>query len=200
MESIRTKEAILHRFSVLAKLFWAFLKVGSLTFGGGLAMLPLIQQEVVDKQKWISNEEIIDVFAISQSVPGVIAINSSIFIGNKVAKIPGAVAAAFGVILPAFLSILLILIALLRFQNNVYVEKALSGIRAASAGLILMTAIKLGQNILKNWWTWIIAIAALTAILIFNINAAWTVAGGGIAGYFTWLFERARAHEKGRNA
>lgn len=163
-------------------------------------MLPLIQEEVVEKQKWVSEEEIVDVFAISQSVPGVIAINSSIFIGNKVAKIPGAVAAAFGVILPAFLSIILILIALLRFQSNVYVEKALSGIRAASAGLILLAAVKLGKNILKNRFTWIIAIASLAAILIFNINAAWTVIGGGAAGYFGEVLKRARVREKGRKS
>ncbi len=190
----------MHKLSVLTRLFWAFFKVGSLTFGGGLAMLPLIQEEVVEKQKWVSEEEIVDVFAISQSVPGVIAINSSIFIGNKVAKIPGAVVAAFGVILPAFLSIILILIALLRFQSNVYVEKALSGIRAASAGLILLSAIKLGKNILKNRFTWIIAIAALVGILIFNINAAWTVIGGGAAGYFAEVLKRARVPEKGRES
>lgn len=160
-------------------------------------MLPLIQREVVEKQKWVSEEEIVDVFAISQSVPGVIAINSSIFIGNKVAKIPGAVAAALGVILPAFLSIILILIALTRFQNNIYVEKALSGIRAASAGLILLTAIKLGKNILKNKLTWIIAIGACVAILIFNINAAWTIVGGGLTGWLAEVLKRARAHQNG---
>jgi chromate transporter len=179
---------------VLVKLFWAFFKVGSLTFGGGLAMLPLIQQEVVEKQKWISQEEIVDVFAISQSVPGVIAINSAIFIGNKVAKIPGAVAAAFGVILPAFLSIVLILVALLRFQNNVYVEKALSGIRAASAGLILLAAIKLGKNILKNKLAWIIATASFAAILSLNMNAAWAVVGGGVVGYLAGVLKQARSH------
>ncbi len=161
-------------------------------------MLPLIQQEVVEKQKWVSEEEIVDVFAISQSVPGVIAINSSIFIGNKVAKVPGAVAAALGVILPAFLSIILILIALLRFQNNVYVEKVLSGIRAASAGLILLAAIKLAKNILKSKLAWIIAIASFTAILLFNMNAAWTVVGGGLVGYFANMLQRARAYENRR--
>lgn len=187
----------MQKLSVLAKLFWIFLKVGSLTFGGGLTMLPLIQREVVEKQKWVSEEDIVDVFAISQSVPGVIAINSSIFIGNKVAKIPGAVAAALGVILPAFLSIILILMALMRFQNNIYVEKALSGIRAASAGLILLAAVKLGKNILKNKLTWIIAIAACVAILLFNVNAAWTIVGGGLTGCFAEVLKRARAHQNG---
>ncbi|HBF38970.1 MAG TPA: chromate transporter [Firmicutes bacterium] len=185
----------MNRLRSLIKLFWIFFKVGSFTFGGGLTMLPLIQEEVVEKQKWVSEEEIVDIFAISQSVPGVIAINSSIFIGNKVAKIPGTIAAALGVILPAFLSIILILIALLHFQNNVYVERVLSGIRAASAGLILLSAIKLGKNILKDKLNWIIAIAAFTAICVFNINAAWAVIGGGLVGYFAYLLKRARAQK-----
>jgi len=174
----------------LAKLFWAFFKVGSFTFGGGYAMLPLIQKEVVEKQEWVTEEEIVDIFAISQSVPGVIAINSSIFIGNKVARIPGAIAAAFGVILPAFVSIILILVALLSFQNNIYVQKVLSGIRAASVGLIFLAAVKLGKLILKDKQGWIIALASFTVICMFNINAAWVVIGGGMIGYLTYLLKR----------
>jgi Chromate transport protein ChrA len=181
----------MNKLQILGKLFWAFLKVGSFTFGGGYAMLPLIQKEAVEKQKWVSEEEIVDVFAISQSVPGVISINSAIFIGNKVAKIPGAVAAALGTILPAFLSIIVILIALLSFQNNIYVQKALSGIRAASVGLIFLAAVSLGKTILKkNMLGWIIALVSFTVICLFNINAAWAVVGGGFIGYLVYALRR----------
>jgi chromate transporter len=180
-------------FRILLKLFWVFCKVGSFTFGGGYAMLPLIQKEVVDNLKWVEEEEIVDVFAISQSVPGVIAINSSIFIGNKVAGVPGAVAAALGMILPAFLSILLILLALLSFKDNLYVEKVMAGIRAASAGLILLAAIKLGKTILKNKLGWVIALASFAAIAGFNVNAAWAIVGGAVAGTAIYWSKRRNA-------
>lgn len=180
------------QFLVVKKLFWVFLKVGSFTFGGGYAMLPLIQKEVVDQQKWISEAEILDVFAISQSVPGVIAINSALFIGNKVAGVPGAVAAALGMILPAFVSILLILVFLLSMKGNIYVDKVFGGIRAASAGLIFLAALKLGKGILKNKLGWLIAAASFAAIALFNVNAVWSVVGGGLAGYFSYLALRGR--------
>jgi len=179
----------MNKLKILTQLFWVFFKVGSFTFGGGYAMLPLIQKEVVEKEKWVAEEEIVDIFAISQSVPGVIAINSSIFIGNKVAKIPGAIAAALGVILPAFVSIILILAVLLSFQNNIYVQKVLQGIRAASVGLIFLAAVKLGKSILKDKLGWIIALVSFGVICLFNINAAWVVIGGGMIGYLTYLLK-----------
>jgi chromate transporter len=183
------KEVAMNKLKILTQLFWVFFKVGSFTFGGGYAMLPLIQKEVVEKEKWVAEEEIVDIFAISQSVPGVIAINSSIFIGNKVAKIPGAIAAALGVILPAFVSIILILAVLLSFQNNIYVQKVLQGIRAASVGLIFLAAVKLGKSILKDKLGWIIALVSFGVICLFNINAAWVVIGGGMIGYLTYLLK-----------
>jgi chromate transporter len=173
----------------LAELFGIFFKVGSFTFGGGYAMLPLIQKEAVEKQQWVMEEEIVDIFAISQSVPGVIAINASLFIGNKVAGIPGAIAAALGMILPAFIAIILILMALLSFKNNIYLEKIFSGIRAASLGLIFLAAIQLGKTILKDKLGWFIALTSFAVISLFNINAAWAVVGGGIAGYLAYLLK-----------
>lgn len=172
----------------LIKLFWLFFKVGSFTFGGGYAMLPLIQREVVDNRHWVDEEEMVDILAISQSTPGVIGINAAIFIGNKVAAIPGAIAAAFGMILPAFISILLILIVLLRLKDNVYVGKVFSGIRAASAGLILLAAIKLGKSILKGRIEWIIALISFIIIVFFNVNAAWAVILGGVAGFMVYYW------------
>ncbi|MCX7709271.1 MAG: chromate transporter [Clostridia bacterium] len=182
------------KIKVLWDLFMIFLKIGGFTFGGGLAMLPLIQREVVDNRSWVAEEEIIDIFAISQSVPGVIAINTSIFVGNKVAGKSGAVAAAFGVILPAFVSIILVVTLLIGLQGNIYVEKVFAGIRAASAGLILLAAIKLGRNAVKGRLGYFIAIAAFLAITIWNIHAAWAIVFGGVAGYGLYLFNGGTKH------
>lgn len=174
----------------LWKMFLIFFKVGSFTFGGGLAMLPLIQKEVVDKEKWISEEEIVDVFAISQSLPGVIAINSAIFVGNKVYGFSGAIAAALGVILPAFLSIILVIVALTSIKDNPYVTKVFAGVKAASAALILLSAIKLGRSTIKDKIGLLIALASFSLIIILKVNAVWAIIMGGLIGYFAYLYSR----------
>ncbi|HEX7712602.1 MAG TPA: chromate transporter [Bacillota bacterium] len=170
----------------LWELFWAFLKIGSFTFGGGLAMLPLIHKEVVDNRKWLADKEMVDILAISQSVPGVIAINSAIFVGHRVKGVSGAVAAAIGVTLPAFLSIILILLVLTNLRQNPYVDKAFAGIRAASAALILLSGIKLGQSILKERSGYGIAIVSFIAIAVLNISAVWAIIFGGMAGFILY--------------
>jgi chromate transporter len=170
-------------WKLIAKLFWIFFKIGSFTFGGGYAMLPLIQQQVVERERWVEEAEIVEIFAVSQSVPGVIAINSSIFIGNKVAGVAGAVAAALGVILPAFVSIVLILMVLVGFRENPYLKKVFAGIRAASAALILLAAIKIGKSTLKGRGGYLIAAASFVAIVVLNINAVWAVVFGALCGY-----------------
>lgn len=180
------------KFKVLLKLFWIFFKIGSFTFGGGLAMLPLIQKEVVNNQGWVNEDEILDIFAICQAVPGVIAINSAIFIGNEVAGIGGAIAAAMGVILPAFFSIILVLTALIGLKDNIYVEKGFAGIRAASTALILLSAIKLGKGVLKTKNGYIIGFVSLIMIVIINISAAWVIVLGGFVGYAGYLLKRRR--------
>lgn len=156
-------------------------------------MLPLIQREVVEKEHWVTETEIVDIFAISQSVPGVIAINSAIFIGNRVAGVAGAVSAAFGVIFPAFASIMAILLALMSLRENIYVEKVFAGIRAASAGLILLAAFKLGKSVIKNRSSWWIAGVSFAGIVLFNLNAAWMVIFGGAAGYVIYRWQRRKS-------
>ncbi len=180
----------MQKIKLLFKLFQIFFKIGSFTFGGGLAMLPLIQKEVVVKYKWVDEDEIVDIFAMSQSVPGVIAVNTAIFIGNKKAGVFGAIAAVLGVVLPAFISILLVISVLSSFRGNVYVEKAFTGIRAASAALILLAGIQLGKSSIKGKQGYIIMLVSLLAIVIFNINALWAIVFGGGAGFVLYLFNR----------
>lgn len=177
-------------FKKLFRIFWIFFKIGSFTFGGGYAMLPLIQKEVVDNEKWIEEDEILDIFAISQSVPGVISVNSAIFIGNRVLGITGAIAAALGTILPAFISIIIILTLLTNLSGNVYVEKVFGGIKAASAALILLSAIKLAKTGIKDKTGYAIALFSFVLIAIFDINAAWAILLGGTVGYVVYLLNR----------
>jgi chromate transporter len=180
-------------YKILGQLFGVFLKVGSFTFGGGYAMLPLIQAEVVGRRHWVSESEIVDIFAISQSIPGVIAINTAIFVGKQVAGVPGAIAAALGMILPAFLAIILILLVLTGLQGNRYVAKVFTGIRAASAALILLAAFKIGKAVLKKRRDYAVAVIALVGIIGFNINAVWAIVFGAVIGYLVYRRNRRAA-------
>lgn len=180
-------------FKILWQLFLIFFKIGSFTFGGGLAMIPLIQREVVEKQKWIEEKEILDIFAVAQSAPGVIAVNSSIFVGKKVAGFSGAVAAVLGTVLPAFISIIIILLLLTGLSDNSYVDKFFSGIKAASAALILLSALKLGKQAIINKKGYLIALISFLIIILFNLNAVWAVIFGGTAGYLIFLGDDKRS-------
>lgn len=175
------------------RLFWVFFKVGCFTFGGGLAMLPLIRREVVEVQKWMTEEDIVDAFAIAQSLPGALAVNTGIFIGRKLRGSLGAVMALLGVILPAFISILIAMAILTSLSENIYVGKFFAGIRAASTALILLAAIHLGKSAASGRYGYFIAAVSFLMIVIFNINAAWAVVFGGLAGWLIYLFpERSR--------
>ena len=176
------------KFRTLWELFVIFLKIGTFCFGGGLAMLPLIQKEVVDKKKWLNDEEIVDAFAISQSLPGVIAVNSAAIVGKKVMGIWGACIATFAVILPAFVSVIIVVVLLSFLNGNIYVQKVFLGIKAASAALILMVAIKLGKSAIKGKLGFLIAAVSFVIIVIFNVFAAWAVVFGGVAGYLSYLY------------
>lgn len=184
----------MERAKKLWQMFLIFLKIGTFTFGGGLAMLPIIHKEFVDKHHWISEEEMLDVFAISQSMPGVIALNAAIYIGYRLQGIPGAIIGALGKILPAFLSILLILLLLGFVQGNVYVDRALAGIRAASAALILLSTIKMIKKTLKNWLD--IAVAAVSFVLIVfaSLNVIYAILLGAAVGLVAYGIGRARKH------
>jgi chromate transporter len=167
-------------FRELFEIFITFFKIGAFTIGGGLAMLPLIEREVVENKKWVEKEDIADIFAIVQSVPGVIAINSSIFIGYKKAKMRGAFAAALGVILPSFIIIILIAKVLFGIQDNIFIKKAFAGSKAGVTALLLTTVAKLSRSSIKNKKAVVLAILAFVAINLFSVHAFITIIAGGI--------------------
>lgn len=182
-------------------LFWEFFKIGIFTIGGGMAMIPQIQQVVVEEKGWMDEDEMVDCIAVSQSMPGVIAINSATYIGRKVNGFPGAVAATAGVIAPSFLIIILVVSFLGMIGENRYIQGAFVGIKAAVCGLILISAVKLGKQILKGTFQWILAIASLLVIGVFGITAVWAVLAGAVIGilYNTfWLGRRNGAKEDDR--
>ena len=174
----------------LFTMFLSFFKIGAFTIGGGYAMLPLMEQEFVERKKWVDPVEIVDVFAVAQSLPGVIAINASIYIGYKVDRIRGALVAALGVILPSFLVILGIAAVLLKFQENLWVQKAFAGVRAGVTALILLSGIKLGKAILKNRTAWIIGIGAFLLLLVGKVQAVVVILASGLVGLGVYIAQK----------
>ncbi len=154
-------------------LFWEFFKIGAFTIGGGAAMIPQIQQIVVEKKRWLTDEEMLDCIAMSQSLPGVIAVNAATFIGYEKYKTAGAFWATFGVVLPAFLAIVIAVALLDLIKDNAYVTGAFTGVKAAVCGLILVAAIKLIKK--PDVFTIIMAAGALIAVGFCNINVVFVI-------------------------
>jgi chromate transporter len=152
---------------MILDLFLAFLKIGSLTIGGGYAMVPLIQSEVVDRHKWMSSEEFVDTLAIAQSTPGALAVNMSAYVGYKKGGIPGAILATVGCSLPAIIPILIISAFFSSFMNISIVIRLFKGLRPTVAALIVFSVYKIGAaGKIKGKWYLITAAAAAAIIFI----------------------------------
>lgn len=132
------------------QLFLSFAKVGVCTFGGGYAMLPILQREVVEKKNWVTEDQIADYYALGQCTPGIIAVNTSVFIGHQLRGIPGGITAALGVVFPSFVVITVIAAFLANFASYPAVQHGLAGINAAVIALIISSVLKLGKSTLKN--------------------------------------------------
>ena len=131
------------RFKNSLILFLTFLKIGAFTFGGGYAMIPIIEKEVCEKRKWITEEEVLDIFAIAESTPGPIAINSATFIGYKISGVFGSFCATFGVVLPSFVIISIISLILRQFSDSLIVQYAFNGIRVGVLVLLIKALVKM---------------------------------------------------------
>ena len=147
-------------------LFLAFFRIGAFTFGGGYAMIPLIQKEVVDNKKWLKEQDILDIIAIAESTPGPIAINSATFVGYKVAGVLGSAAATLGVVLPSFVIILALSFVLEQFGDIVAVKYAFNGIRAGVLALILKALFSMYKSCPKSLFSYILmALSFIAAAL-----------------------------------
>ena len=163
--------------------FVTFFKIGMFTLGGGYAMIPIIESEVVDKNKWVSKEEFLDLIAIAQSCPGVFAINISVFIGYKLRKVRGAVVTALGTALPSFFIILLIAMFFHRFQDNPVVEAIFKGIRPAVVALIAVPTFNLAKSAHITWATRWIPITGALAIWLMGVSPILIILIAAVGGY-----------------
>ena len=170
------------------ELIKTFFKIGIFTLGGGYAMIPLIEEEVVNKHKWVSREELLDLIAIAQSCPGVFAINIAIFIGYKLRKVSGAIATSLGTALPSFLIILAIAIFFKQFEDNRVIAAMFRGIRPAVVALIAVPTFRMAQRAKITWTNCWIPIVCALAIWGLGVSPIFIILIAGISGYVYGMY------------
>lgn len=166
----------------LFTLFTSFFKVGIMTFGGGLSMLPILEKEIVENKKWATKEELLDYYAVGQCTPGIIAVNTATFIGHKTKGVTGGIIATLGVICPSVI-IILILAAFLKSLSAIsYVKSAFAGIRVAVCALVISSVIGLIKKGIKDALGIVIALVSFFLIVLFDLSPIYIVIGAIISG------------------
>jgi chromate transporter len=176
------------RWKTLFDIFWTFFKISPVTFGGGFAMVPLIVREIVEKRKWLDSEEVADVFALSQSIPGSVAINSATFIGYRIGGLKGALAAMIGVSLPTFLIVLALGASYLFIHDHPKLEAAFVSIRISIVAIIIYAAIKIAKTAIVDKTTFFIMLAGVPVLFFVHPTAA--ILLGALTGVVVVFFQK----------
>ena len=178
----------------ILELFITFFKMGAVTFGGGMAMLPILDRELVDKRKWTTSEELLDYYAISQSTPGIIAVNVATFIGFKRRRVAGGIAATLGVVTPSVIIISIIASFIANFEQLVWVQKALRGINVAVTALLVYSVIKLAKKTVRTPWQLLFFTLAFVLVYFFKVHSVLIIVGAALSGIlFAWASGTLRA-------
>ena len=172
--------------NVLVDLFFTFARIGVCTFGGGYAMLPILQREVVEKRGWATDEELTDYFAIGQCTPGIIAVNTATFIGYKLKSYVGGVVATLGLVFPSLVIITIIAACLSNFADIPVVQHALAGVNACVVALIATSVLKLGKSTLKNALSVAIFLVVLVLGFVVGVSPVILIVAAGLAGFVAY--------------
>jgi len=178
------------------ELFWAFLVVGATTFGGGYVIIPVIERELVKKRGWITMDEALEFYTISQITPGIIAVNLATFVGCKIKGTLGGAIATIGLVLPGVSLMLIIALFVNRFAEYPVVQHAMAGIRLAVCALVLHASISLIKGFFKNNKSIVICVIAFALSAVFSVSPVYVILGAGIAGFL--LFSPPRAQPQSR--
>lgn len=165
------------------QLFTAFFKIGLFTFGGGMSMLPMLQRELVESKQWLTEEEILNYFAIGQCTPGIIAVNVATFCGYKRAGLSGAIVSTIGIVCPSWIVITLIAGSISRFSDIVWIQRAMKGVYVAVAALLARAVFTFGKKIITDFVTAGIAAGAFLAMSVWNVSGILIVLVAGIIGF-----------------
>lgn len=187
----------MENLKILWQLYLAFLRIGGLTFGGGLSMLPMLKYELVEKKNWISEEELLDCYAIGQCTPGIIAVNTATFVGYRKKGVAGGIFSTLGMVTPSLVIITLVAACLERFMDNVWLQHALMGVRGIVCALMCNTVINLARKSLVDRFTCIVCAVVLLLCLLTNVPTILIVVTAAVVGI---LSERIRGRRKGGGA
>jgi len=168
-------------------------KVGLFTIGGGMAMLPMMQREFVEDKKWMTEEELIDFFAIGQSTPGIIAVNVSTFVGYKRCGVIGGFCGTLGMVTPSLIIITLLATLINSINDYPVVQKALKGVNVVVAALLTNVTYNFAKKTVKNWWSALILVASFCALFIFKIQSYWVILSAVSIGIIMSLIQTIRA-------
>jgi chromate transporter len=157
------------------QLFWTYLKIGTFTIGGGYVMLSMIEREVVERRRWINHEEFMNMIALAQAAPGLIAVNSAIFIGWRIGGWRGVIATVLGAVLPSFLIILAIAMVFQNYKDLPAVEAVFKGIRPAVVALIAAPLVRMARSSKITWGTAIVPIAGALLIWLAGLSPVWII-------------------------
>ena len=174
-----------NKWKTLWQVFATFFKIGAFTFGGGYAMIPLIQRETVDNHKWVTEDDILEIIAIAESTPGPIAINSATFVGYRTCGVLGSVAATLGVVLPSFAIIFALSFVLRQFQELKAVQYAFNGIRAGVMALLCKALWGMYKKNKKNWASYTIMAGSFLLTAIVDVSVLPVLAGCAVFGLIT---------------
>ena len=178
------------------ELYLAFVKIGTFTFGGGLAMMPIMQRELMEKRGWVTEEELIDYFAIGQSTPGIIAVNVATFVGYKRLGWFGGIIGTLGVVTPSWVIIMLLAGAINSVDKYPLAQKALHGINVAVAALLTSVIVKFAKKTIKNVWNAVFMLLAFVLIYFFKVQSVWIIIASLITGSLLTLYrQKARRTE-----
>ncbi len=174
------------------KLYLAFVKIGAFTFGGGLAMMPIMQRELIEKRGWVTEEELIDYFAIGQSTPGIIAVNVATFVGYKRLGWFGGIIGTLGVVTPSWVIIMLLAGAISSVDKYPLAQKALKGINVAVAALLTSVIVKFSKKTIKSVWNAFFMLLAFVLIYFFKVQSVWIIITSLVTGSLLTLYRQKR--------
>lgn len=182
----------MNKFKKALLVFWSFFKIGLFTFGGGYAMISVISAELVERRKWITQEDMTDMLIISEMTPGAIAVNSATFVGYRVAGVLGGILGTLGVVLPSLIIITVLSFFVHYLEEVAWLAAAFKGIQAVVVVLIVNAMVKFFKQLDKNWQSYLIAAAALIVTLLTDFNVIFLILAGGIYGIVYTLARDAR--------
>ncbi|MCR5400797.1 MAG: chromate transporter [Treponema sp.] len=171
------KSSVKEKIKMLFQLYFAFAKVGSVTFGGGLAMMPMLQKELGEKRGWITDDDLIDYYAIGQSTPGIVAVNVATFVGFKQAGVLGGIFATLGIVTPSLVIIMILASLISSIEEYPLVQKALKGVNVAVAALLSKVAYDFSKKILKNIFALFIALLSFFLVGILKVQSFYIILG-----------------------